>query len=222
MKVKPTISIHDIKLLDKPKYKKFLIVPSAKVFYGDRPYKVSLNILKEDDKLIGDSQRYHWWAWQDLLKLACGGQSIFFRTQGRFPDTYMFFYEREGVDLLIKNYPDRINYISGPIHQEHLEKISGNKNILVRKNLFYNQYLTKVDCFVPWHGYGSYQKRQSIVSEVREYIQDNLGSGRMSTCRWKASFFVNQDELSDILPFLKLQWPQLQIDYTEIYYPDSL
>jgi len=221
MKVKPTISTHDIKLLDEKKYKKFLLVPSSRVYYGSKPYKVSINVLKDSDELIGNSRRYHWWAWQDLIKVMCLNHDITVRTQGRFPNMYLFFSHREGVDLCIKNYSTRINFIEGPLSDNHLEKISGRNDIIVRRNLFYNQYSMKVNCWMPW-GYGNYYNRQNAVNEVREYVKDNIGSGRLSSSRWKASFFASPDEISDIIPFIKLQWPSLRIEYTEIYYPDSL
>jgi hypothetical protein len=221
MKVKPTISTVDIKLLDEAKYKKFLLFPSSRIYYGTKPYKVCINLLQSTDELIGSSQRYHWWAWQDLIKVMCINHDITVRTQGRFPNMYLFFSHREGVDLCIKNYSSRINYIEGPLNDVHLDKISGSNDIVVRKNLFFNEYPMKVCCWLPW-GYGRYSNRQTVIHEIREYIKDNIGTGRLSTCRWKASFFANPDEISDIIPFIKLQWPSLKIDYTEIYYPDSL
>lgn len=219
--MKPTISTHDIKLLDEKKYKKFLLYPSSRVYYGTKPYKVSINVLKDTDELIGNSQRYHWWAWADLIKVMCFNHDITVRTQGRFPNMYLFFSHREGVDLCIKHYSTRINFIEGPLSEPHLEKITGSNDIMVRRKLFFNQYQMKVNCYLPW-GWGKYNNRHQTINEVREYIKDNIGTGRLSSTIWRASFFASPDEISDIIPFIKLQWPSLRIEYTEIYYPDSL
>lgn len=219
--MKPTISTHDIKLLDEKKYKKFLLRPSSRVYYGTKPYKVSIKILKDTDELIGNSQRYHWWAWADLIKVMCFNHDITVRTQGRFPNMYLFFSHREGIDLCIKHYSTRINFIEGPLSEPHLEKITGSNDIMVRRKLFFNQYQMKVSFYLPW-GWGNYTNRQQTISEVREYVKDNIGTGRVSSTRWNASFFASPDEISDIIPFIKLQWPSLRIEYTEIYYPDSL
>ena len=221
MRMKPTISTHNIQLLD-PKLKdQFIVIPSSKIFYGNRPYKVSLNVHKPEEVLTGDSRLYHWWAWQDMLKISGANNNVFFRTQGRFPDMYLFMESYAGFELLVRNFADRINYISGPVSDEHLTKISGSRDIVVRKNLFWNKYRYKIDIFPSWK-HGTYTKRLETVREIREFVKDNLVEGRMSPTSWRTSFFASEDEYKNILPFIKLQWPNIRIDYTEIYYPDSL
>ena len=220
-----TISKSDVKLLSAKKYKKFNVIPSESIYYGDRPYKAVLDIKFPTEALVGESKRYHWWSWVDIVRKQCaylGMTNV--RTQGRFPKLHLYFYEKEGIDMIIKHFKDRVLSISGPISKNHLDLIYSKRHFKVRDKLFFNKYPMRVDVGIPWRKYGlrSYAQRRQIIHEVREFVRDNLDEGRLSSTNWRCTFFSDQEEAKHILPFVALQWPDTEVEYTDCYLPGSL
>ena len=220
-----TISKSSVDVLGK-KYKKYNLQSSDRVYYGDRPYKVVLDIKRPGEGLLGESNRFHWWTWIDNIRrqLAYDGETDV-RTQGRFPNLSLYLREKKGVDLLTKYFGDRIISISAPTSDEHLDMLFSNRNIQIRRILYFNKYPMRLDVEIPWRRYGlsNYNERRRVIQEVKDFIsdQDTL-DGRLSSTRWRCTYFTHPDEIKPILPFIKMQWPEVEFVYTDCYLPGSI
>ena len=212
----------DVKLLDS-KTGNCLHLPSAGVYYNLYPYKVVLS------RPLHNTTDYYEQRRETILRrldydsfisdLCTSGNRIVISTK-KSKDTVYF---RKYTDLCMFTnfYNQYVSEIYGPISHEHVDMLMDiDTHVAVRKP-YWNQY----DCKV-WVGYDftSYLtrklrsgERQTMVAEACVFMQDNLNTYKNIYGRSNifSEFYGMIEEIDQITPFLKLQYPEVRLILTK-------
>ena len=64
---------------------------------------------------------------------------------------------------------------------------------------------------------------RGVHSEIRDYLKDNVeGDYRFSSTHWQAKIFIdNEESVNNLMPFLMLQFPNVEITYHKLYLIDK-
>lgn len=120
----------------------------------------------------------------------------------------------------------KITAINGPINRQHFELLyTRDYRCEVREKLYYNKYDSKVSVWPQrkkgggWSILGSMANSEFAQqkAELLEFLKDNVSTYRLNSRSYTYvdhDFFINQSEFLELLPFIKLQYPDLRFMVT--------
>jgi len=228
-KTTPTISQSSIKLLSK-KAISHKILPSNSVYYRKYPYKVVFN-LEFDSKRKWYEQMREFEL--DLLGFADDvltgpiRKYMLSQTPGLFLSNY------KDLNATLAVYDSVISHVCGPISNEHLNLLfSPNFMCEAKQRLWYNMYDCKVETWVPLKyrpnslGYvntAQIEEDSGTLNDLVSYLKENINvhvPRYWTTPRYCTTVYCNFEDLLNILPFVKMAYPQNKLYITKAMVKD--
>lgn len=250
--MKISISKNDTDIISKPFVDDYRVIPSERVYYGNYPYRVKLDvgelpfITKPDlpDQNTGRQFALMWY-WRlpqmvhDFIKLGV----IADRPEEAVEDVDKFhnrtlnttfdgkhaisMYCKDSItlDYLHKKYPNAILEIAGPISDQHRNHLWGSTSeVTVKNKPWWGKYDYAYTFWVRWkYTRNNITGLRGVHSEIRDYLKDNVeGDYRFSSASWQAKIFIdNEESVNNLMPFLMLQFPNVEITYHKLYLIDK-
>lgn len=227
-KTTPIISQSSVKLLSK-KAISHKILPSNSVYFRRYPYKVVFN-LEFDSKLN----------WLDQIRnfeldltifaddMLTGPVRKYMVTQS--PSLFLSNYKDLKTTLAV--YGSLISQVAGPISKEHLDLLySPNFLCESKQKLWYNMYDCKVETWIPLkyrstalgpYPYSHTTEDFSSLNDLVLYLKENINvhMPRKWATRYSTTVYCNFDELINILPFVKMAYPENRLYITKAVVKD--
>lgn len=250
--MKISISKNDTDIISKPFVNDYRVIPSERVYYGNYPYRVKLDvselpfITKPElpDENAGRQFTLMWY-WRlpqmvhDFVRLGViadrpeeatvsvskyHNRTLNTTFNGKHAIS-MYYKNKITLEWLHKNYPNAILEIAGPISDEHRNHLwDSNAEVSVKTKPWWGTYDY---AYTFWVRY-KYQRNslsgiRGVHSDIRDYLNENAeGNFRFSSTRWQAKIFIdNEESINDLMPFLMLQFPKVEITYHKLYLIDK-
>lgn len=227
-KTTPIISQSSVKLLSK-KAISHKILPSNSVYFRRYPYKVVFN-LDFDPKL----------KWLDQIRKFELDLSVFADDMLTGPvrkymvaqSPSLFLSSYKDLKTILAVYGSLISHVAGPISKEHLDLLySPNFLCEAKQKLWYNVYDCKIETWIPFKfrnlssGFRPYSISDDDVSSLNDlvlYLNENINihMPRKWAGKYSTTVYCNFDELIDILPFLKMAYPENRMYITKAMVKD--
>jgi hypothetical protein len=129
-------------------------------------------------------------------------------------------------------YGSLISHVAGPISKEHLELLySPNFLCEAKQKLWYNMYDCKVETWIPLkyrstvagpYPYSHSPEDFSSLNDLVVYLSENINihMPRKWATRYSTTVYCNFDELINILPFVKMAYPENRLYITKAMVKD--
>ena len=202
--MKISISKNDSNIISKPFVDKYRVIPSERVYYGNYPYRVKLDvgelpfITKPElpDENSGRSFTLMWY-WRlpqmvhDFVQLGViadrpeeavvdvskyHNRTLNTTFNGKHAIS-MYYKNKITLEWLHKKYPDAILEIAGPINNKHRDELwESNCDVCVKNKPWWGKYDYAYTFWVRWKNQGINRgsTRRYIHAEIRDYLQDNV------------------------------------------------
>ena len=225
----PIISQSSVKLLSK-KAISHKILPSNSVYFRRYPYKVVFNLefdvktpwLKQIRNFNFDLTAFT----EDLLT---GPTRKYMVTQS--PSLCLSNYKDLKTTLAV--YGSVISHVCGPISNEHLDLLfSPNFMCEAKQKLWYNMYDCKVETWLPLQytpnslGYvttSQINEGVGTLNDLVSYLKENINvhiPRAWARSRYCTTVYCNFEEMLDILPFIKMAYPENRLYITKAMVKD--
>lgn len=224
----------NLQLIDKSKlWPGVKLEPSEKIYYGRYPYKVNM-VFPLHKKFVSTdnweeysaelrSRRLQLWNYANdvdeyCVNLFTAGWRTYFteKVQRVYIRTYQDFI------CFSKFYQAYNTSVSGPLSQEHLDiLLSSDTYFANREKPYFKKFNCIMEVVPPW-GYGNHTDRRKILEEAREFISSSLDANKIKLGRsgyYSAKSYINYDDYEDLVPFVKLSFPECNIRLTRCCLP---
>jgi hypothetical protein len=220
----PTVSQSSVRLLSKKAFTHD-IFPSNSIYFRRYPYKVVFS-LDFDPKL----------RWMDQIRNFDLDLKVFVDDMltapirkhmvSQTPSLFLSNYKDLKTTLAV--YGSAISHVCGPISKEHLDLLySPNFMCEAKEKLWYNIYDCKIETWIPLQyrrgGYQYSQEDDQLLNGLVTYLKENINvhSPRNSrSARFCTTLYCNFDELVNILPFVKMAYPENKLFITKAMVKD--
>lgn len=216
----PIISQSEVKILKKEALG-ITPVPSNSVYFRRYPYKVVFNLKFDTANSYQDQLGFR----LDLSSFTEDILTYPTRQHMFIQRPCLFINDYDDLLLTLSVYKDYIHQVSGPISAEHLDLLfSKSYKCQSKDSLWYNTYDCKLNTWLPirWSNaaYGSTNSFENSKAEMRSlinYIKDNIDIHvpKYWTNRFSTTLYCGFSELVEILPFLKLSYPNHKLIITK-------
>jgi hypothetical protein len=88
----------------------------------------------------------------------------------------VFINDQDAIKYLLDNHGDILNYVSGPVSEEHVEQVQQNNKIEVRRELFFKRYRYRM----------TYLSTDQFIQTGVQQIADILSDSK--AYRWNSNF----------------------------------
>jgi hypothetical protein len=144
----------------------------------------------------------------------------------------LFLSSYKDLKTILAVYGSLISHVAGPISKEHLDLLySPNFLCEAKQKLWYNVYDCKIETWVPFKfrnlssGVRPYSISDDDVSSLNDlvlYLNENINihMPRKWAGKYSTTVYCNFDELIDILPFLKMAYPENRMYITKAMVKD--
>jgi hypothetical protein len=120
-------------------------------------------------------------------------------------------------------YSSLISHVVGPISKEHLDLLySPNFMCEAKQKLWYNMYDCKIETWIPLQyrrgGYKYSQEDDQLLNSLVMYLKDNINvhtPRKWHSARSTTTLYCNFNELVNILPFVKMAYPEHKLLITK-------
>lgn len=221
-----TISQSNIKILSKKAITKKLL-PSNSIYFKRYPYKVVFDLQFDADKTYREQLLNFKF---DLTNFT--EEALKFPTRSLMCTQTPSLFIHDYKDLLktLSIYGSQISEVHGPISKEHVELlVSRNYKCQSKEKLWYGIYDCKVETWLPYRFSKNVQTvyinkfTTSIIRDDDEvaplitYIKDNINSHAPKhwTGKFTSTIYCKFDEFIEILPFVKLSYPNHRLVITK-------
>ena len=202
------------------------IIPSETIYYHTYPYSIKLSGVVDADAERYEKRRQialfkveleqfneDWMSYPIRSYVSVNSQRIYMRTY---------------VDLqrALTIYHDAVQCVYGPISDDHADILLTKDYACEARDPYYGQYDTKVlvlpqlESVISSFNLAAKQKRKQMMNDVKDFVLESFDEDDDSTVRWfdtyynSVDFYINYDNLMSILPFMKLQFPEVRLIIT--------
>jgi hypothetical protein len=250
--MKISISKNDTDIISKPFVDDYRVIPSERVYYGNYPYRVKLDVgelpfvSKPDlpDENAGRQFALMWY-WRlpqmvhDFIKLGViadrpeeavedvdkfHNRTLNTTFNGKHAIS-MYYKDSITLDYLHKKYPNAILEIAGPVTDQHRNDLwESTSEVTVKNKPWWGKYDYAYTFWVRYkYTRNTITGLRGVHSEIRDYLKDNVeGDYRFSSTHWQAKIFIdNEESVNNLMPFLMLQFPNVEITYHKLYLIDK-
>lgn len=203
-------SVDHIELLDKTATT-FPVEPSATVYFGAYPYRLSLNSNFPTTKRgnykkpkRADIVALHMEIKTALNQLATDRYRFKLDLGYLHGSSHVYFKNITDLHTVAAAFSHRVRSLSGPLSVDHLELLQNRTVTCVLKNrLWHQQYDCKVSCWVHY-----LHRNQYNVDELVEYVADNIDVYDKRPYSSYRTFYCDFEQFINLLPFVKLSFSQ--------------
>lgn len=218
-----TTSKHSVNLVEKSLHSTARILPSESIYYGIYPYRLKLDVTAfQIDEM--PQWRKNFFTYDILnLQIACHLPKEKQRFRGNYArspnsdNVYtLYVQDIDFVREVCRLFDKHVIEISGPTTKEYLNLLySPNKFVSVREKNWYGKWETAYTFWIPFgsHNYMARSKRYIMYDQVKDTIRDLLPEDeyQFSTSKWIVKLFTNSESGKDLIPWIILQYPDLEI-----------
>lgn len=219
-----TTSKQNVELVERNLHPTARLTPSESIYYGIYPYriKLSMNAFQMEEMPQWRKSMFTY----DLinLQIAVHLPPDKHRFRGNYPRSInseqvysLYVQDIDFVKEVCKLFDKSIVEIAGPISKDYLDILyTPNKFLSVREKYWYGKWDTAYTFWLPFkgrYGYGNKTKRVVLYENLRNHIIDLLPEEeyQFSPTKWIVKVFLNQKTGKDILPWIMLQHPEVEI-----------
>lgn len=203
------------------------IVPSDSIYYYRFPYVVLFKNRTHDIDNIYDKRRELALFKIELDQIQDEELSSITRTYASIKDQRMYVRSYADLKIICTLYYNGIEKIIGPIDEHHVDLLMNNDYRVEVRKPFYNKYDCKVYVMedyshsrwnrpAGWTA-GWKEQRMETMQSVKDFLIANYpGEVRFLQTDWPSTdFYIQYDNLLNVMPFLKIQHPDLRFIITK-------
>ena len=192
---------------------------SEHIYYYEYPYKITLrnHIDPNDSKL----ERRRDKVMRRLMLEEFIDRELVYSCRFYISESYQRVYLRHYVDVktFIQFFHTEIEQIHGPKNQAHVDLLTSDDLFCSVREPFYGKFDIKVYITAALVKSGlffnhnqSLSERRQMQTDVKEFLAENLPQ---SDQHWRGDLYTKMDLLVDLLPFIKLQYPDARLIITK-------
>jgi hypothetical protein len=216
----PIVSQSSVRLLSK---KAFIhsILPSNTIYFRRYPYKVVFNLEFDPDlKWLDQIRNFE----LDLKVFADDMLTGPIRKHMISQTPSLFLSNYKDLKTTLAVYGSLISHLAGPVSREHLDLLySPNFMCEAKQKLWYNMYDCKIETWIPLqyqrHGGHRYsQEDDQLLNGLVTYLTENINihsPRNLYSARYCTTLYCDFDELVNILPFVKMAYPENKLFITK-------
>lgn len=200
--------------------KNFKVIPSNTIYYNTYTYKIVFDATpyKEDGNRL-DLDAYFKLS-DELYKFTLENlesKCSFRSAKNKVLEIFCYIRSFEDYKKLLENFSKFINYVSGPINEEHYKLLQSREYYVEpRESYWYKKYDAKIYVFMPYRTSVNLKKDEkgSLHAELLSALKENIPQDAIKLNTWPNSFhslefYTKIDEFNQYYPFLKMmhnQW----------------
>ena len=200
-----------------------LQLPSDNIYYNLYPYKVKMAPWKSPWK--GDyfkEQRekiLRRLMFEEFCSNECkAGHRIIMRSD----NTLLYFRKYEDFCLFTNFFEEEIHSVYGPINDHHVDLLTQVDTHCAIRKPYFKKYDCKVFVCYKWNSMnlsvvGTRSERLAKIKNAMDFIEENIDPEhyrRANSYYRTEDFYTTYSELSNISPFITLQYPELRMIIT--------